>query len=655
MTFSITISFIFLMYFIFWLQIPGMLLTSLLLPRRLKFSTRLLAGFFMGFMYMAALYYLESLIGVNGIIMVAGPVTSLIAIIMYFKAGRPSVFNAAEGFRWTYGVVFAVIFIASILNVQAKYLFAYSGNTTQVYHDFLFHTGNIAALSRSFPAADIRIDGLTFYYHYYLELIFGMCKHIFHMDAFRVYMNGISFVCAYTLTLGLITLAERIRGVKEVLNYRYFFYCGGLLISGIALLPLNVVGGRFPLSWMNNHFFGNVNAMGLAVALTILMVDVLAEVWYDSVNTRTIIALLVLECATTGFKGTTGIMLVGIGWSVFIVESLVVKKFHLQQLLYNLALTTGFVLAYILVTVGLNPSGANNRAMKFTCQGTLENGRVGQIISRLGLDYMAFPWVIIAVIFTVIFIIGPCVIPFTAFTIDKFKTLIKEGVIGDIFDWFSIGLVLMGLIGFCAVSVPGFSQGYFVITTAGLIFYCSIKYMSVHRLGLLYKAMHVWFAIGMLMFLVDLGHFYQANMQQMAIYYTDSTDRPDLVSKDTMEAYFWLRDNTDEDAIIAVDRLSEELDYRSIYFYASAFSERQCYLEGYDYSDITEKQVEAMSSINDKFYSADPLEAEAALGLQHISYLVVTEEGHPDYQPISGKLKPVFTNDEVTIYKYSVK
>lgn len=606
----------------------------------------------MGFMCMAFLYYVESLTGLNGIIMVAGPLLSAIAIIIYLKKGRPSVYNAVERFKWTYVVIFVVIYVASSLNVQVKYLFAYSGDTTQVYHDFLFHTGNIVALSKSFPASDIRIDGLTFYYHYFLELIFGMCKHIFKMDAFRVYMNGNSLICAFPLTMALITIAERIRRVKEVLNYRYFFYCGGLLISGIALFPLNVVGGRFPLSWMNNHFFGNVNAMGLAVALTVLMVDLLAEFWYDEIDFKNIFALFILECATTGFKGTTGIMMVAITWSVFIIEFIVNKKFQLQQMLYNLALTFGFALTYFTVTVGLNPSGANNRAMRLTCEGTLESNRAGQLITKLGFDYMSFPWVIIALIFTVIFMVGPCIVPFTAFAIEKFKTLFKEGIIGDIFDWFSIGLVLMGIIGFCAVSVPGFSQGYFVITTAGLIFYCTVKYMSENRLGFLYKLMQGWFALGMLMLLVDFANFYHANMQQMALYYTDSTDRPDLVSADTMEAYFWIRDNTDENAIIAVDRLSEELDYRSIYFYASAFAERQCYLEGYDYSDVTEKQVEAMLNINEKFFSEDSLEAEAAMDLNRINYLVVSEMENPDYVPSSKHLKAVFTNDAVTVYKY---
>ena len=652
MTFSLPITLIFFIYWVVWIQVPGMMFESLLLPRRLKFSTRLLAGFFIGFIYLATLYYIESLLGLHGIIMLAGPITSLVAVCLYQMKNKPSVFNASERFRGIYVGIFLFIYIVSMLNFQFKYLYALSGQTTQVYHDCLFHTGNIVSLSRSFPNTDIRIAGLTFYYHYFYELIFAMCKHIFGMDAFRLYLNGNALICAFPLTMALITLGERIRGVKEVSTPKYLFYCAGLMLSGIAMLPLVVVGGRLPVSWLDNHIFSNINAMGLALSLTILIIDVLAEIWYDKVAITNIIALYLLSAAATGFKGTTGVIIVGISWAVFAIEWIITRNFHVQKVLYNLALTFGFVFTYILVTIGLHSSGANNRATTVTLQGTLESGRVGQIFTKLGMDYMAFPWVIIAVILSIIFIMGPCVIPFTAFTVEKFRTLNKEGVIGDIFDWFAIGASLMGLIGYSIFSVPGLSQGYFVITCAGLIFYCSIRYLIQHRMSIMFKLMHFAFFMLSLLLALDIVYFAHSDYKQNKIYNTAAGDRADLVSADTMEAYLWLRDNTPEDSLIAVDRLTEDLDYRNIYFYAGAFSERQCYLEGYDYSDIAEEQVGAKLSMNEKFYSQDFLEAQAAIEVSGVDYLVVTKQGHPDYQPTNRKLKLVFNNSEVSIYKY---
>lgn len=653
MTFSLSITLIFLAYAIIWIQIPGMLFEEILFPRRLKISTRLLAAFFIGFIYMAVLYFIESLLKINGIIMVAGPITSIIAIFVYIKKGKPSFFNAGEEFRWTGIIIFGFIYLASFLNFQLKYLGAFNGQTLQVYHDYLFHTGNIVSLSKSFPNTDIRVEGLTFYYHYYYELIFAMCKHIFGMDAFRLYMNGNALMCAFPTSLALLTIGERIRHGRITYRFNYFVYCFGTLICLVCIMPLNIVGVKLPFSWLDNHLFSNANALGMAMSLSIVVIDILVEVWYDKCETKVLIGLYLLSATATGFKGTTGILLVAITWAVFIIEAIILKKFHMPRFLYAISVTLGFVLTYITVTVGINSSGSNNRAMHITLEGTLEAGRVGQIITKLGFDYMAFPWVVIGVIGCMICIVGPLIIPFIAFAVEKFTTLIKEGVIGDIFDWFVIGSVMMGVIGFCFISVPGLSQGYFIITNAAFIYYGAVKYIIERRKTFIFYYTTVFLSIGTLFLAVDLGYFCYDDVRQNAIFESKAGDEPSLVSKDTLDAYLWLRDNTKADSLVAVDRFSEETDYRSIYFYCSAFSERQVYLEGYDYSDVTEKQIDAMMSINDKFFSKNAKEAETAMDMSGVDYLVVTKMSHPNYKATSLKLQLVFENDEVSIYKFN--
>ncbi|MBR1623772.1 MAG: hypothetical protein IJ675_07700, partial [Pseudobutyrivibrio sp.] len=189
-------------------------------------------------------------------------------------------------------------------------------------------------------------------------------------------------------------------------------------------------------------------------------------------------------------------------------------------------------------------------------------------------------------------------------------------------------------------------------TSAALVFYGAMKYVIDNKKTFISNVTCVFFAIGTLFLAVDLVYFCYDDIKQKAVFSSEAGDRPDLVSKDTLDAYLWLRDNTPEDSKVAVDRFSEETDYRSIYFYCSAFSERQCYLEGYDYSDVTESQVEAMLSINEKFYSKDAVEAETAMDMNGIDYLVVTKMGHPNYRCTSLKLNLVYTNDEVEIYQF---
>lgn len=650
---NIGITFVFFIYSLIWLQLPGMLFVQLLLPRRLKVATRLLASYFLGFMYLALVYYIQSLVGCSWLITVAGPVATANFLFIYWKKGRPSIFNAGEKLSLSFIVIFVATYIISLINFKLKFIGALSGQTTQIYHDFLFHTGNIVSLSKGFPSGDIRVDGLTFYYHYFYELIFAMCKNIFHFDAFKTYLNGNALVCAWPLSLSLMIIGERLKGGRYCRPRTFFFYCIGTLVSCICLLPLNVVGGTFPVSWLDNHLFGNGNAMGLAMALTILCVDILVEVWYDKYSFKVMCAIFVLAAATTGFKGTSGVLLAAITFIVFVVEHAITRRFHWGRFLYVVATVVGFCFTYMTVTVGLSSTGSNNRAMTLTPEGTLEAGRVGQILSKLGIDYMDSPWIIPAVIAAAICIVGPCILPFVGFTVSKFKTLIHDGVIGNIFDWFVIGSVLMGVIGFCFVSVPGLSQGYFVITNAAFIFYGAMMYVIDNRGNLISHIMNGFWCLGTLFLVVDIAYFCRDDIRQHAIYKMEAGDRADLVSRDTMEAYLWLRDNTPEDAKIAVDRFSEELDYRNIYFYAGAFSERQCYLEGYDYSDISEERIGAMRAVNERFYSSDWKEADVAIEICGIDYIVVTDMGHPDYQGDNWQLDLVFENDDVRIYKYN--
>ena len=58
-------------------------------------------------------------------------------------------------------------------------------------------------------------------------------------------------------------------------------------------------------------------------------------------------------------------------------------------------------------------------------------------------------------------------------------------------------------------------------------------------------------------------------------------------------------------------------------------------------------------SINDKFFSKNAKEAETAMDMSGVDYLVVTKMSHPNYKATSLKLQLVFENDEVSIYKFN--
>ena len=206
------------------------------------------------------------------------------------------------------------------------------------------------------------------------------------------------------------------------------------------------MGAKLPFSWMNNHILTNTNSLGIALALNVVVIDILVSVWKEKFSKRVALALMLLIVAATGFKGTTGILLVAIAFFVFVIESLIVKKFVLSKLLYVVSMAIGFVATYLLVVVGIGASGSNNRTTTLSAAGTLNWSRVGEVMARfLGLDYMAFPWVVIAIIGCVICLVGPIILPFSIIVFRRVRDLVKTGEIGDIFDWFVIGSALISI------------------------------------------------------------------------------------------------------------------------------------------------------------------------------------------------------------------
>ena len=710
---SISNFLIFILFMIAWIQLPGMIFGAYLLPEKLKPASKMLASFFIGFSIEAVIYglcpHVVLAVFAPAVIVLAGVIEVVRRVAL--GCGKKLDFTSRVFRFWASSfensilhistvVSFVLIYLVNFFAVQFWYGGAKSGVTTQIFHDYLFHTGNIASLSRNFPNFDIRVNGVMFYYHYFYELTFAMCKSIFKTEAYPLYMNGNALFTAWPLTLALSVVAElcvKSTGEDKIIDRRnalgcglfrseckYLFYTLGVLFTCTLLYPLNFVGAKLPFSWMNNHILTNTNSLGIALALNVVVIDILVSVWKEKFSKRVALALMLLIVAATGFKGTTGILLVAIAFFVFVIESLIVKKFVLSKLLYVASMAIGFVATYLLVVVGIGASGSNNRTTTLSAAGTLNWSRVGEVMARfLGLDYMAFPWVVIAIIGCVICLVGPIILPFSIIVFRRVRDLVKTGEIGDIFDWFVIGSALISIIAMLALTIEGMGQGYMFIGMSPLLFVLVIRYLKTDAPKLIRNFMIFFFACGILMELVDVGYYISGGIKQNAKYtvpidsfeetvaydstklYTSTGEKlpesqvekcqvpayQNFVSDKTIEAYDWLRENTKEDSLIAVDRHTENLDWRQIYFYCSAFSERQCYIEGFDYTDVAEEVSQAMLEKNEQFFSEDTAEAGKALKDEKIDYLVVTKLMHPDFQASHEILEEVYSNSDVTIYR----
>ena len=125
------------------------------------------------------------------------------------------------------------------------------------------------------------------------------------------------------------------------------------------------------------------------------------------------------------------------------------------------------------------------------------------------------------------------------------------------------------------------------------------------------------------------------------------------------EGLRWVRDHTDEDALLAVDNhLRRVASGESRFYYYSALSERRVYLESWDFTDqVLASGVEtgfnpfpARLALNDSVYTGKGGRAAAALKRRGVDYVLVDRvNAPPPSNHIPGRV--VFRNDALVVYR----
>ena len=125
------------------------------------------------------------------------------------------------------------------------------------------------------------------------------------------------------------------------------------------------------------------------------------------------------------------------------------------------------------------------------------------------------------------------------------------------------------------------------------------------------------------------------------------------------EAMIWMRENTEQDAVFATNRIHTMANTNdgisSIY---SALSGRQAYMEGYTYAitnmGVSEKVVSEKRAVNEALFSAQTTGEQISQLCKEngIDYLVYSTQYEGDTEQLSG-FPCVFSNEDVEIYKIS--
>ena len=259
-------------------------------------------------------------------------------------------------------------------------------------------------------------------------------------------------------------------------------------------------------------------------------------------------------------------------------------------------------------------------------------------------------------------------IPFAAIPFLK-QSFIKLKSIKNIpsKDIFIGGLAYTGIVFGYLLYFPGNSQLYFLMISIPFIELLAVDYIWSN-----YSSLNKGFKIFVLITFI-LGSFttvfiglHQGGNGVLKI--NDVLTKNEMetqpswnsITKYEYEGMLWLKENTEEEDVIASDRYhltspsSEWSTEGSKYFYYSAFSQRQFFLEGWEYgyqdqdgekNPVIGQKIE----ICKKLYSNNTNKVEI-MNKNEINYLVVSRFSHPDLEIRDKNLDLVFHNRDIKIY-----
>ena len=587
---------LFLIYCLVYIQIPGYLIIKSLNITYASKGEDLLISFFVGIFLIIVEYFFLSFIDCIFIIKYINVIVSTACVIYYI----PNILRNKNHIKlvkpsWKTILFISFLFIMCSLYLQYQYVSPELTEYIDVERDQLWHMGNINMLVTHYPVVDARIADHLFFYHYFQELFFAIFSLIFKVPADVIIFTCSPFLLGYIISISLIAFFKAFGlNPRRVQLYSFIF-----ILLSFASVGVLIDGADLFRSLFNEHIFSNISSVAFSISAILAFMVALKRIR----TVREICVSMMIMAVATGIKGPVTIVVVAAMICAFIIDLIVCQKINYINLLSTILNTVTFLFIYMFIISGVNtgnaPKGSN---LEMSIFATIERGAVFKFLCEISFftELPSLIQAVFSIIIEMILIIGTIIIPYIVYCAIFTKSLLckKE-------QWIDIVIVLatiIGIGGFLIVDQSGFSQGYFLFAVIPFIFLLAIKAFELEEKKIINTrhVMTISIAIG-----VAIGFccFMNTNMKMVnaaldkAMGNIEYSNKYSILSKKEYNGYIWLRNNTNEDSIIATDRrnLLNENQYimsDGVYYYASAYSQRAMYLEGYAYSSITDEEFE---------------------------------------------------------------
>lgn len=639
---NIYIAVKFSMYMLFCIFIPGYAICCLLKIEHDKEAVMIAYSLGLGYSIAIVEYLVFILFVPDAFFGGAAGCVSLICIIYMIKKG---VFGKGM-FQWKFSFQFClcIAFLAVILFIgyyTVSLVYTLPGETPSgnAYHpDFLFWVGNNISATKGFPLQDFRQVGYEFNYHYFSSLFIAHISMVTGIDVVILSAYFTSIAAACLLVYGLYALLTTI--IKNTfyiaLGYLLFIFAEGTYASFESHTFFQPFGYDYGIS------------MGMLAMASLIYLHEKKEV---TISDYILSAIYLGIC--TGTKGPIGIVVLGgfgISSFLFLLEKKWSRAFIGGSIWLGVFLAVYFLFirgAYTSIGPSIDYVGV---------KGALGENPYIQLVLKEYPMLTGLPTIFKALTVIPLYLFESSYISnllwFLA-VIMMIVMIVKREGRWHILFMLNVIALFGNALGVMFNMPGGGSQTYFIMAampfalTAGLFTMQRLSKSRIVGTGIL--------CMIMLLFLFQCSKLIPKYRERIEVGLNASSGARVFWSVSGMycndaqwEAYFWLRENTGENQIMAIDNFGTVEEYNNQRNIAGVMSERYIWNDNHNvfWGAEAERRNRILESI-------DVLDDDSAKMLQNenVDYYLQNKQYSAENIDNSTLIKVVFDNESYRIYQ----
>lgn len=472
------------------------------------------------------------------------------------------------------------------------------GGNWSINQDLVYWFRNAVAATKSYPLPDLSFSGHLFYYHYFSSVEMAFLKYTTGIEMYDLCFSYSYLVTIFLILSGLYTICK-----FTVNSPKYLFI-------PIAFILFTSGFDDYTHIYLYEHIF--MASFGFAEGVAMFCFSLyfyFRLLQTDEKHWRLLLITMFLVFVTTGLKGPLAAVLL-IGFAIGSAFLLFIEKKISHGITYGLSLFLSFILALSLFDININhpaESGSTSELL-FSPTETIFHSHYYErgYIYLVEQGIPAFLSYFSALFF---YLLSAFYIPILVFCfVQKMRT---ASYVYIIFLSMTIAGFLFGIF----MSHVGFSQVYFIFVS--IICFFILPFISTNNslspkaikslmviffigfLPIAYKnVLNVYIGSLCLLRSTNSGKFLQKANKIIDIPETGLT-----INKGEIEGLRWGRDNIPENSILLTNKIFAEKGIIS--FWTSCLTEKQIFLEGYDYSNVNQKEIDLYKNLTHSFYKGD--------------------------------------------------